>query len=108
MGVQETAFIIGQNKDSLKELRGLAHTAGVKVKKALTYKGEHIDPAYFIGKGNLDNIKNYIDNYQPHLIIFDNELTPAQHRNLNEDLEIKIIDRYQLIMNIFDQHANTK
>lgn len=67
-----------------------------------------INPAYYIGRGNLENIKDIVDNYQINLVIFDNQLSPAQLKNIEEKVDTKILDRNQLIMDIFALHAQSK
>ncbi len=100
--------MIGKNQESLDELKGLAKTAGVVINKIITHQTENINPAYYLGKGKINYIKKQITNNSVDVIIFDNELSPAQHRNIEDILEIKIIDRTQLILDIFAQHALTK
>ncbi|MFO7814592.1 MAG: GTPase HflX [Halanaerobiales bacterium] len=93
---------------SIKELGQLANTSGVHSIKYFTYRLKKINPAYYIGKGNLEKIKDIINNYKINLVIFDNQLSPAQLRNIEEELEVKILDRNQLIMDIFALHAQSK
>ena len=69
---------------------------------------KNIDAAYYIGSGKLKELKNTVEHTSANLIIFDHELTPAQHRNLEEDLDTNVMDRTQLILNIFSHHAHTK
>ena len=101
-------MLVGTNQGSLKELGQLADTSGVHSIKYFTYRGDKINPAYYIGKGNLEKIKDIIANYEINLIIFDNQLSPAQLRNLEEEIDAKILDRNQLIMDIFALHAQSK
>jgi len=101
-------LLVGTNQGSLKELGQLADTSGVHSIKYFTYRGDKINPAYYIGKGNLEKIKDIIANYEINLIIFDNQLSPAQLRNLEEEIDAKILDRNQLIMDIFALHAQSK
>ncbi|MFW5998351.1 MAG: GTPase HflX [Halanaerobiaceae bacterium] len=108
LGIKEHALLIGEKKEEINELKRLSATAGIKVKKALYNNKQNIDPAYFIGKGKLNHIMKYINNNNINVVIFDDELSPAQHRNLSDALNTKIIDRTQLILDIFAQHAHTK
>ncbi|MFW6268929.1 MAG: GTPase HflX [Bacillota bacterium] len=100
--------MVGRKEESVQELRGLAKTSGVISKKILYHNSLNIDPAYYISESKLKKLQEEICSSEINVIIFDNELTPAQHRNIEEELEIKIIDRTQLILDIFAQHAHTK
>ncbi|MGM0411307.1 MAG: GTPase HflX [Bacillota bacterium] len=95
-------------KESVNELKKLAKTANIKVLAKVLHSREKIDASYYIGSGKLKELKNYLKHYSANLIIFDHVLTPAQHRNLEEDLNTEVIDRTQLILNIFSKHAHTK
>ena len=105
---QEKAILIGKVKSSVEELNKLAKTAQIQVLGKLLHSRKKIDAAYYIGSGKLKELKNTVEHTSANLIIFDHELTPAQHRNLEEDLETNVMDRTQLILNIFSQHAHTK
>lgn len=104
----ETAILVGYEIDSVFELEGLAKTAGVEVKSKLFYRNDKINASFYIGKGKLDELKTLIDHLDTNVVIFDNELSPAQFRNLEEKLGVKIIDRTQLILDIFAIHAHSK
>jgi GTP-binding protein HflX len=95
-------------EESLEELKRLAETAGAEVLSSTHQKREKPDPKYFIGKGKVEEIKGLIHSLGSNLIIFDHELSPSQERNLEEALEIKVIDRTELILDIFAQHAHSK
>jgi GTP-binding protein HflX len=69
----------------MKELKGLTTTAGVVIKDQILHRGDNINPAYYIGKGKLKAINERINSQKLNLVIFDNELSPAQFRNLEED-----------------------
>jgi len=105
---QETAILVGYEIDSVSELEGLAKTAGVEVKSKLFYRNDKINASFYIGKGKLDELKTLVDHLDTNVVIFDNELSPAQFRNLEEKLGVKIIDRTQLILDIFAIHAHSK
>ena len=92
----------------MNELEKLAKTAKINVLAKLLHSKENIDAAYYIGSGKLKELDNAIKHLSANLVIFDHELTPAQQRNLEEDLGTQVIDRTQLILNIFSQHAHTK
>ncbi|MDZ7672550.1 MAG: GTPase HflX [Halanaerobiales bacterium] len=105
---KENALLVGTNQASLKELGQLADTSGVHSLKYFSYRGDKINPAYYIGTGNLEKMKDIIENYEINLVIFDNRLSPAQLRNIEEEINAKILDRNQLIMDIFALHAQSK
>lgn len=90
---------------SLEELAQLASTAGAVVTGTVIQKREKPDLKYFIGKGKLDELIALAGSTQADLVIFDNELHPSQERNLEEALGMKVIDRTELILDIFAQHA---
>ena len=91
----------------LDELAFLAATYGVETKKVFTQKLEKADKATFIGKGKLIEVKTYIVENKIDIVIFDDELTPSQQRNLEKELGVKILDRTTLILEIFSQRAQT-
>ena len=93
--------------DYLKELAFLAETAGGKVLKTFKQKLDRPNPKTFLGSGKLQEIKNYIDEHQIDIVIFDDELSPAQQKNLEKILQVKIIDRTRLILDIFAKRAQT-
>lgn len=91
----------------LDELAFLAQTYGVEAKKTFTQKLEKPDKATFIGKGKLHEVKTYVEEHHIKVIIFDDELSPSQQRNLEKELGKKILDRTTLILEIFSQRAQT-
>lgn len=93
---------------SLEELIRLADTAGVEVMETLTQNKDTKDAKWFIGKGKVQELKGLIDQFEANTAIFDQELSGAQVRNLEEALDVKIIDRTQLILDIFAQRAKTR
>lgn len=113
---QETAVLVTvqpqgqrdyQAKEYLDELEFLAKTAGVKTLKQFKQKLQHPDPKTFVGKGKLEDIKLYIKEYKVDTVIFDDELSPSQVRNLEKVLDCKILDRANLILDIFAKRAQT-
>ena len=76
--------------------------------KILYHKNNKIDPAYFITHSKINTLKNELLDSSVSTVIFDNELSPAQHKNIEKELEVKVIDRTQLILDIFALHANTR
>lgn len=97
-----------EKEASIAELVRLAKNAKVEVCTKLIQNRENIDPKYFAGKGFLQKTKMILQNIESDLLIFDNDLTPSQARNIERDFELKAIDRTELILNIFHQHAKTK
>jgi GTP-binding protein HflX len=93
---------------SLQELVNLAETAGVEVLTTLTQHKESPDSKWFIGKGKVEEVKALADELGATTAIFDQELSGAQVRNLEVALDLKIIDRTQLILDIFAQRAKTR
>jgi GTP-binding protein HflX len=94
-------------KEYLDELAFLSETYGLETKKVFTQKLEKPDKATFIGKGKLEEVKNYITENSINVVIFDDELSPSQQRNLEKVLGKKILDRTTLILEIFEQRAQT-
>jgi GTP-binding protein HflX len=92
---------------SLEELRNLSDTAGARVVGSVTQRMRAPTPNFFIGPGKLDEIKLASDHTRANLVIFDNELTPAQVNNLDLSLGIKVIDRTELILQIFARRARS-
>ncbi|WNQ09158.1 GTPase HflX [Paenibacillus aurantius] len=93
---------------SLQELVSLAETAGVEVVETMTQNRETPDTKWFIGKGKVDELRGLLEMTKANTAIFDQELSGAQVRNLEEALDVKIIDRTQLILDIFAQRAKTR
>jgi len=110
----EQAILVGilygndQEEESLRELESLANTAGIPTLAVLIQKRSRRDPATFIGRGKVDELKAAASELKADVVIFNEELRPAQARNLETALNRKVIDRTQLIMDIFAQRATTK
>jgi len=95
--------------DSLDEMIGLARTAGAEVIETIFQNRSSIDSAYYLGKGKLEEIKQYLEQYpEISTLAFDGELNPRQVRNLTTFFDKKIIDRTEIILSIFAQRAQTK
>ncbi len=114
---QENAFLVGVQfktrrgwdaHDTLDELALLADTAGAKVADRMICHLISIHPATFIGKGKAAQIAEKVQETHATTVIFDEELSPVQSRNLEDLFGVKVIDRTQLILDIFAQHARTK
>lgn len=96
-----------QVNEYLDELKFLAETAGVVGEKRFVQKVDRPNSKTYIGSGKLEEIKTYITEQEIKLVIFDDELTPSQLRNIERELECKILDRTNLILDIFAQRATT-
>ncbi len=118
----ETAVLVGlinrsQDEDTAKEyldeLEFLAETAGAKVLKRYTQRLEHPDSRTFIGAGKLNDVKTFVSDNNVDIVIFDDELSPAQQRNLEKEInvekeiKVKVVDRTRLILDIFAARART-
>src|SRR6516165_9807910 len=97
-----------QGRESLSELVELAKSAGAEVAGTLFQVREAADPATLVGRGKRDEIRAEANAYHAPLIIFDSELTPMQQRNIEKATERRVIDRTQLIMDIFAKHARSR
>lgn len=110
----EKAVIVGANINEkyfevkLEELKELALACDIDVVHTITQNLEHINSALYIGTGKVEEVKEYIANNHVDLVIFDNELSPSQIKNLQNALDIKILDRTALILQIFARRAKTK
>lgn len=96
-----------KSNEYLDELEFLAYTAGGEVLKRFTQKMDVPNPKTFIGTGKLEEVKNFVDAHEVGVAIFDDELSPAQQKNIERILQCKIIDRTNLILDIFAQRAQT-
>ena len=94
--------------ESLDELKKLAQTAGAKPVNTITQNRDRPDYQFFIGKGKAEDLKALCEKDKADLVIFDHTLSPAQTRNLEEILNLKVIDRTELILDIFALHAQTR
>ena len=95
-------------EESIAELRELATSAGAAVAGELLQRRHKADPATLIGSGKLEELKGAVASTAADLVIFDHELTPSQQRNLERELDTRVIDRTQLILDIFARHARTR
>lgn len=113
---QEVAVLVGvipsgqsdyQTKEYLDELSFLAETDGIFEVKRFTQRVEQPNPRTYVGSGKLEEIAAYIKENEVDWVIFDDELSPSQLRNLEKELQLKILDRTSLILDIFAQRAQT-
>ncbi|HEV2690495.1 MAG TPA: GTPase HflX [Bryobacteraceae bacterium] len=95
-------------EESLEELRQLAATAGARVEESIIQSRPAPDAATSIGSGKLDELRGLVHSCEADVVLFDSELTPTQLRNLEKALECKILDRTQLILDIFARRARTR
>ncbi|MDO4926344.1 MAG: GTPase HflX [Turicibacter sp.] len=93
---------------SVEELKNLAEACSVQVVGVLTQKLEHVNPACYIGTGKVDEVAMLVQQHDANLVIFNDELSPSQIRNLEHGLECKVIDRTILILDIFASRAKTR
>ncbi|MCH2214977.1 MAG: GTPase HflX [Flavobacteriales bacterium] len=112
----ETAVLVGvitrdvtpeQVDDYLGELAFLAKTAGIETRKMFTQKLEYPDTRTFLGKGKIEEVKEYVKENEIDMVIFDDDLSPSQMRNIEKFFEKKIYDRSLLILDIFMLRART-
>jgi len=115
--IEQRAVLVGINsgrrgeipiKDSMDELKELSKAAGAEVLDIVIQNKEKIDTAYFIGKGKAEEIKMICTALDANMVIFNDELSSSQIRNLEEIIEVTIIDRTTLILDIFARRARTK
>ncbi len=113
---EEKAVLVGvvqkdqtdtQVQEYLDELAFLAETAGAVTVKRFTQKLQHPDSRTFVGKGKLEEIRNYVQGKDIRIVIFDDELSGAQINNIEKALDVKVIDRSDLILDIFARRAKT-
>ncbi len=112
----ETAVLVGvinqdqdekQVEEYLDELAFLTETAGARPVKSFTQKLDRPHPKTFVGTGKLQEIASYVEEHEINLVIFDDELSPSQLRNVEQALQVRILDRTNLILDIFAQRAQT-
>nr|WP_314478758.1 GTPase HflX [uncultured Porphyromonas sp.] len=96
-----------QAKEYLDELDFLSRTAGVNPVKRFIQRLEQAHSVTFVGKGKLEEIRQYVEEHEIGLVIFDDELSPKQLRNIEQTLKVKILDRTSLILDIFASRATT-
>jgi len=111
----EKAILVGVNlrndahfEYSMEELRNLTEALNVEVVGVVTQNLERVTPSHYVGTGKIEEIKNFYEEAQANLVIFNDELSPSQIRNLERDLATKVIDRTMLILDIFGRRAKTR
>ncbi len=125
MSAQESAILVGLDlksrsraaaadhipftpEESLEELQTLAESAGARVEETVIQSRTAPDSATLIGSGKLEQLRNLVSFHEADLVLFDQDLTPTQQRNLERALDCKILDRTQLILDIFAHRARTR
>ena len=113
MGLKRPSRVPGMEagavaRESLEELAELARSAGATVAGSVLQMRESVDPATVVGRGKLDEIRAEAVAHQAPLVVFDGNLTPVQQRNLERGIDCRVIDRTQLILDIFARHARSR
>ena len=110
----ERAVLVGvheQNDEhfdyAMEELRNLAEAIDVEVLGEVTQNLERRNPSHYVGKGKIEEIRNFYEELDANLVIFNDELSPSQIRNMEQELDCKVIDRTMLILDIFARRART-
>ncbi|HEY6073980.1 MAG TPA: GTPase HflX, partial [Anaerolineales bacterium] len=107
-GAKAASAVEFSAEESLAELRELALSAGAEVAGEFLQQRDRPDPATLIGRGKLEEIAGAAAGVQAALIIFDHELSPSQQRNIEKVVSARVVDRTQLILDIFARHARTR
>ncbi len=107
VGVKLRDNLIHETEESLQELRQLTETAGIKVVCETIQPRNVPNPTYFIGEGKVEELKGVVEELEADVIIFDEELSPAQTRNIENTLDTATVDRTGLILQVFAQRALT-
>jgi GTP-binding protein HflX len=94
--------------ESIEELKALAESAGCSVEETLIQPRTAPDAATLVGSGKVDELKQFVHFHEADVVLFDSELTPTQLRNLEKSLDTKVLDRTQLILDIFARRARTR
>ncbi|MFY3791163.1 GTPase HflX [Ureibacillus sp. MALMAid1270] len=113
--IVEKGILVGVNiqndsnfEYSMVELKELARALEVEVVGTITQNLERVTPSHYVGTGKIEEIKRFYDESEANLVIFNDELSPSQIRNLERDLDTKVIDRTMLILDIFERRAKTR
>jgi GTPase len=106
--VQEAPVSLPSIDESLAEFRELALSAGAEITGEFVQRRDRPDPATLIGKGKLQEIAGAVASSQADLVLVDHELSPSQQRNIEEEVQARVIDRTQLILDIFARHARSR
>jgi GTP-binding protein HflX len=114
---RERAFLIGVQlpgttskalQEQMRELAELTRTAGGEVVGTDVQRRDEVEPALFVGRGKVDEIRDRRQELRLDLVICNEDLSPRQQRNLEKELGLRVVDRTELILDIFAQHARTR
>ena len=108
VGVKLRNGLMHEIESSLTELEQLAETAGMEIVGEIVQARKAPNPTYFVGKGKIRELETSVEELRAETVIFDEDLTPAQTRNIEEALDVVVVDRTGLILEIFKQRAQTK
>jgi GTP-binding protein HflX len=107
VGIYNRTVTKEKAEEYLEEMQLLAQTAGAVTLKVFLQKMDKVHSGTYVGKGKLEEIKAYIDENKVDLVIFDDDLTPSQVRNIDKALEVKVLDRSGIILHIFSERARS-
>jgi len=108
VGLKSERDALRRGEESMRELRELAYTAGVEVADTVLQVRDRVDPKLVLGKGKLDDVIVRAMQLDASVLIFDRELTPTQSSSIAKESDLKVLDRTQLILDIFAQRAESK
>src|SRR5438270_684086 len=108
VGTQHPRSAVQGLEESLAEFRELARSAGAEIAGEFVQRRDQPDPATLIGKGKLQEIAGAVASAQADVVLVDHELSPSQQRNIENEIDARVIDRTQLILDIFARHARTR
>lgn len=115
MDQRQRAILVGVNVDnqidfmeSMEELENLAIACGMEIVAQVEQNMKAINKTFYIGSGKVRELKDFLENSEVDVLVFDNELSPSQLRNLERTLEHEIMDRTSLILEIFARRAQTR
>ena len=108
VGIKLRSGLMHEIENSLAELEQLAETAGMEIVGEIVQVREAPNPTYFVGKGKIKELQTSVEELRAETVVFDEDLTPAQTRNIEEALDVVVVDRTGLILEIFKQRAQTK
>jgi GTP-binding protein HflX len=111
----EKAIIVGVNlnarvdfEDSMEELENLAEACNIRVVARIDQNLRRAQPQFYVGSGKVDDVRIAIEAFDADLVVFNHELTPSQLRNLEKALNCRVVDRTNLILEIFEKRAKTR
>jgi len=116
-GPEERAYLVGvklpgstfeEEEENLEELALLSRTAGAEVRGSTIQQRTRIDGSTYIGSGKLEQLEKVVEEDGVNLVVFDDDLSPAQARNIEKHLQVNVIDRTELILDIFSRRARTR